>query len=124
MKDTTKFFADTYALIEIAGGNPDYKKYFDSIIVTTIYNLTELYYAFLRDYGQDTAEKYFHEFRSFVIPLSDIAIKVGMRFKLDHHKEKLSYIDCIGYALAIERGMKFLTGDSMFEGKPNVEFVK
>jgi uncharacterized protein len=125
MKVTTeRLFADTYALIEIVGGNQNYKKYFSQSLATTRYNLIELYYAFLSDYGKETAEKYFAEWKHFLTTITDSAIKVGMGFKREHRKEKLSYVDCIGYALAMELGMKFLTGDEKFENKPNVEFVK
>ena len=32
--------------------------------------------------------------------------------------------DCIGYIFAKEKGLVFLTGDGMFKGFENVEFVK
>ena len=47
-----------------------------------------------------------------------------MQFKLQFKDEKLSYADCIGYAVAAEFGIKFLTGDKKFRSKENVEFVK
>ena len=49
MTNTEIFFCDTYALIEIVGGNPSYKKYLSSSLITSDYNLMEMYYAFLRD---------------------------------------------------------------------------
>lgn len=124
MTETNAFLADTYALIEIIGGNPNYKPYLSSIILTTKFNLIELYYHFLYDYGKETADKYFKEYSRFLIPISFSSIQFGMEFKLKHKKEKLSYVDCVGYALALELGIKFLTGDEKFEKKDNVEFVK
>ena len=47
-----------------------------------------------------------------------------MEFKLKYKKERVSYVDCIGHALALELGIRFLTGDEKFEDKDNVEFVK
>ena len=128
MPDTTKeikiFLADTYALIELLGGNPNYKPYLNHILITTQFNLIELYYHFLQDYGKETADKYLDLYSKFVIPITDSSIRKGMELKLKYKKENLSYVDCIGYALALELGIKFLTGDQKFENKDNVEFVK
>lgn len=126
MKDMTEeiFFADTYAIIEIIRGNPNYSEYTDYVLVTSKLNLIELYYHLLHDFDKDTAEKYFRVYSKFVMPISNNSIRNGMQFKLAHKKEKASYVDCVGYALALELGIKFLTGDQKFEDKDNVEFVK
>jgi uncharacterized protein len=127
MKDTINieiFLADTYALIELLSGNPNYNRYLNHILLTTKFNLTELYYHFLHDYDQLTADKYLDLYSNFLIPITNSSIRKGMEFKLSHKKEKLSYVDCIGYAIALELGIKFLTGDEKFKDKDNVEFVK
>lgn len=126
MKDMTEeiFFADTYAIIEIIRGNPNYSEYTDSVLVTSKLNLMELYYHLLHDFDKDTAERYFKVYSRFVMPISNNSIRNGMQFKLAHKKEKVSYVDCVGYALALELGIRFLTGDRKFEDKDNVEFVK
>ena len=46
------------------------------------------------------------------------------KFRHDNYNRKLSYIDCIGYLVAIKSNLKFLTGDRQFENRTNVEFVK
>lgn len=127
MKDMTEqnvFFADTYALIELIGGNKNYLKYLNGIILTTVFNIIELYYHLIQTYDKESADRYFALYSEFIIPISTNSIKFGMEFKLTHKKEKLSYVDCIGYALALERGIRFLTGDEKFRNKENVEFVK
>lgn len=121
---TEVFFCDTYALIEIIGGNENYKKYTRQVLMTSQLNLMELYYAFLRDYDKQTAEKYFNLLSDLIIPVPVEIIKLAMDFKLQHKKENLSYVDCIGYCLAYDMGIKFLTGDKGFGDKDNVEFVK
>ena len=73
---------------------------------------------------KETADKYLDMYSKFIVPISYSCIRKGMEFKLKHKKEKVSYADCIGYALALELGIKFLTGDEKFETKDNVEFVK
>ena len=125
MKDTTRIFlADTYAFIELIGGCVNYKPYLSHIWITTKFNVIELYYHLLHDYGKETADQYLAAYSPLVIPITDNSIRKGMAFKIMHKKEHLSYVDCIGYALAQELGVKFLTGDNKFESKENVEFVK
>ncbi|MEK6943562.1 MAG: PIN domain-containing protein [Nanoarchaeota archaeon] len=121
---TEIFFCDTYALIEIIGGNENYKKYENSALVTSEFNLMELYYHLLRVYGKEKANRYFDYWLGFCVDLTHTAIKIGMEIKLANKKEKLSYIDCVGYAFSLEREMHFLTGDSKFKTKEGVEFVK
>lgn len=118
------FLADTYALVEIIKGNNNYKDFLDYNLITTKLNIMELYYHCLRYHDQEVANRYLKLFFQFVVPISIDSIKMGMQFKLKYRKEKLSYIDCVGYALASELGIKFLTGDCKFEDKQNVEFVK
>lgn len=127
MKDMTNtkiFFCDTYALIEIVGGNPNYKEYINNALITSDSNLMELYYAFLRDYDKHTANKYFDFWAKFSIQIPRETIKQAMEFRLANKKENLSYIDCIGYIFAMQNGIKFLTGDIKFKDKQDVEFVK
>ena len=52
------------------------------------------------------------------------AVKEASKFRKEHKGKNLSMTDCIGYIFAKEKGLVFLTGDSMFEGLENVEFVK
>lgn len=118
------FFADTYALIGVVGGNINYKQYTETLLVTSQFNLIELYYYFLRNYDRETAERYLTIYSRQLVPITKTSIVYGMQFKLEHRKEKLSYVDCIGYALALELGIRFLTGDEKFEQVSNVEFIK
>jgi len=118
------FFCDTYALIEIIGGNSKYKNYLNEVLITSDYNLMELYYAFLRDYSKQIAERNFDFWSAFVVQIPHGIIKDAMTFKLMNRREKLSYVDCIGYVFSLTNGISFLTGDSKFEGRMGVEFVK
>lgn len=118
------FFADTYALLEFIEGNKNYKDYLDEKIITTRLNLMELYYALLRDYNEKKAEYYYNFFIPFCVIIEDDIIKKAMHFKLKHKKQRLSYIDCVSYILALKKGVRFLTGDKEFKSLKNVEFVK
>lgn len=121
---STKFFADTYALIEIIKGNPNYQLFLSVPLITSDSNIMELYYHCLSCHGKETADKYLQLFFAFAIRMTPTSIQNGMVLKRLHKKERLSYVDCVGYALAFEMGIPFLTGDQKFEGKENVEFVK
>lgn len=122
--NTKAFFCDAYALIEIIGGNPNYKSYTKFILFTSDFNLMEIYYHFLKDYDKKVAERHFNDWAEFSIEIPRSIIKKGMEIKLANKKDKLSYIDCIGYAFALESGTSFLTGDSKFKNKTGVEFIK
>jgi uncharacterized protein len=117
-------FCDSYAIIELIKGNKEYTKYTDCNLITSEYNLVEVYYYLLRDFDEDTADRYFEEWSNFMINVPLEAIKKGMKIKLEHRKEKLSYVDCIGYAFSLQSDIMFLTGDAKFKNKIGVEFVK
>lgn len=120
----SKYFLDSYAIIEMAKGNEKYKKYLNEESFTSIFNLYELYYALIRDYGEDVAREFFYQFKKIVIPIKDEHIFNASKFKLKNKKRCFSYADCIGYELALSYGLRFLTGDKEFESFENVEIVK
>jgi len=118
------FFFDSFALIEIIKGNKNYKKYLNEIPITTKLNLMELYYYLLKETNEEKANFYYNFYLPFCISISDNVIKNSMKFKLKFKNKNLSYVDCIGYILSLELGIKFLTGDKEFKGLKNVEYVK
>jgi predicted nucleic acid-binding protein len=125
MKAMTEIIlADTYALVEMLRGSTAYEMYKDIPLVTTKWHLAELYYHLLRRKGKETADLHMNALSAYLSDITNTSITTGMQFRLRHRKEKLSYVDCIGYALAYELGIKLLTGDEKFRNKPNVEFVK
>ena len=119
-----KYFFDTYALVEIVRENKNYKKYFDEQIITSSLNLGELYYFLLREFNEKTANFWLDKLKTcFLNADIDVIIK-AMAFKFKNKNKKFSFIDCIGYLLAKEHGLIFLTGDKEFENLLNVEFTK
>ena len=119
-----KFFFDTYAFIEILKQNKNYLPYKNCKILTTKLNLMELHYSILKNVGKEQADKIYEQLLKFAIEIPDEIIKKANQFKYLHKKQKLSYIDSIGYVLAKVKNIKFLTGDKEFQNFPNVEFVK
>ena len=119
------FFFDTYAIIEIIFGNPNYDNYTNDVaIVTGKLNLMDLHYILFLKYGKEKADKCYDEFVKFAINVDDKLIKQANEFRASLKKRGLSYVDCIGYTFAKSAGIKFLTGDKEFENFENVEFVK
>ena len=47
-----EYFFDTYAIIEVVKQNSNYARYEDKAATMTIFNLAELYYSVLTDYGR------------------------------------------------------------------------
>ena len=119
-------FLDTYAIVEIDTDNPIYRKYvLDSTdAATTIFNLSETYFVYLKKFGQKEADEIYEIAKGMVIPIDDDIIKEAMKFKLAHLKKRFSFADCIGYMTALKLQAKFITGDYAFKGMENVEFVK
>ena len=121
----TKYFYDSYAIIEYLNGNPYYQKYFiESEGITSFYNLMEVYYSLLKDNAEDKANELLILFKHIIVePLID-DIKNSMKFRFKYRKIKFSYADCLGYAIAKRSNFKFLTGDEGFKNINGVEFVK
>lgn len=115
-------FFDSFALIEIIKGNQNYKKYLKEIVVTTRLNLMEVYYSLLKESNEEKAGFYYNFYLPACVSISDDTIKTAM--KLKSKNRRLSYIDCLGYVLAMEFGIRFLTGDKEFKDLENVEFVE
>jgi hypothetical protein len=87
-------------------------------------NIAEFYYHLLFDVSEDIADEKTIPLFSMALPIKPLTLKRAMLFRFVNKKKKLSYVDCIGYFLAKENNLKFLTGDQQFKGMPNVEFVK
>ncbi len=124
MDQIEAYFLDTYALIEIIKENPNYKKFRETTNFTSLMNLLEIHYIISREFGEMKAHEITSKFNkiSLVINIKDIEEASKMRIK--YSSKKLSYIDCLGYAMAVNRNIKFLTGDKEFQSMENVEFVK
>lgn len=122
---TKSFFFDTYALIEIGKDNDNYKLYKKNIkILVTMLNLMEIAYFLIRENKEGEIEEIFNKLSRFAIPYTKKILIDAAKMKYQYKKARLSYIDCIGYILAKNHKVKFLTGDEKFKGMENVEFVK
>jgi len=117
------YFFDSYAVIEVLRGNKNYAKYLEADIITTQLTLFEVYYALLK-HDVDHAEKFIKRYEDYTVSYTSEIIRSAARLKFTNKKKNLSMTDCIGYALALDYGIKFLTGDKEFKDMKNVEYVK
>ena len=121
----TVYFYDSYALIEYFKHNSHFDSYFEEHTgLLTSLNLVEVYYSLLNEAGKAKADSMFETLYPLMVEPSKETLKRAMLFRFMHKKKKLSCADCIGYGVAKERNIKFLTGDEQFRNIDNVEFVK
>lgn len=119
-----EYFLDTYALIEILRGNPSYKDILDSTCHTAITNLLELHYILLKDFSPKKSDNITSNYESLCVSVTLADIQEASRYRNKRAKNQLSYIDCLGYAIAQNNGYVFITGDKEFEDETGVEYVK
>ena len=117
------YFFDTSALIEIARGRPDFKKYSMETGVTTKLNLVELYFVFIRERQQEKGKELFQQLLARCVDIPDGVLAKAAEMRFHFLSNGLSYIDCIGYILSRVTGLVFLTTDSKLE-LPGVEYVR
>ena len=117
------YFFDSFAIIELIMGNPNYAKYINEEATLTLFNLVEVYYSAVNNLDEKKAEEIYSKYKEAVVEVEDIIIKEAMKFRKKYKKNNLSYTDCIGYIYANNNGLKFLTGDKQFKELENVEFV-
>lgn len=121
------YFFDTYVLVEIYKGNPNYAKHLNSRFVTTLLNLMELYNTILKESSKNIAEPIFQRYLNKCVHITPSTLKEAVEFRLDFIKKtkyRISYVDAIGYIIAKKLNIKFLTGDEAFKNLENVEFIK
>ncbi len=121
----SRFFYDSYAIIEFINNNARFISYFtENEGVTTLYNAMEVYYSILKEGGINEGKKALEMLNSIIIYPDLSYVEEAMKFRLENKEKKLSYADCLGYTVAKRLKIKFLTGDEGFRNLPNVEFVK
>lgn len=116
------YFFDTYAFFEIVNGNPNYKKYENASVITSIFNLAEFNYGLKKEYKDEISDELTEKYKIFLVDVTLDDVKKAMDLKIKN--KKLSIPDVIGYTLSLKHNVKFLTGDEEFKKIDNVEFVQ
>lgn len=115
---------DTYALMEIAKGNPKFAEYLNSDFLITEITLAEFYAVLLREYGEQTAEYWFKKLERYAIHVNKNILIEAIKFRHENRKKNISFFDAVGYIFSVKNGYYFVTGDKEFEKFNNVEFRK
>lgn len=115
---------DTYALVEIANGNPKFAHYLNLNFVITEWTLVEFYWVLLRDADKETAEVWHGKLEPYVLAVDKFVLKEAVEFRYEHKKSDISIFDAVGYVFSLRNGYYFVTGDKEFEKFVNVEFRK
>jgi hypothetical protein len=122
-----EFLADSFAFIAHFEGNPRYVRIFSTAaILTTAMNVVEIHSTLLRRVDPEKALVFSKLALAKVIDVpSEVAIRAAeFKRKMTLQKLNCSHIDAWGYCAAQALRMKFLTGDPVFKGLENVEFVR
>ena len=120
---TSKYFFDSYAVIEILKMSENYYRFAYAEFLITKLNLFEIYYRILRE-SEEKAHLAMTNLYGNAVDFDETVIEQACKLKLANTEKNLSMADCIGYVVAMKAGVKFLTGDKEFRDMPNVEFVK
>jgi predicted nucleic acid-binding protein len=120
----TAYFLDTYALIEISKENKNFKKFEETANFTGIMNLLEIHYIISKSFNARKADEIIEKLKKILVEIQIEDIRGASAFRLTNIKRDFSYIDCLGYVMALNRNLKFVTGDNQFKDLKNVEFVK
>ncbi len=121
------FFLDSYAIIEMAKGNPNYRPFRDEASITSRSNLLEVYYILTQLDEEPLAKACLATLGPSAVDLQLELIPTIARLRLRQRGatgRRFSYSDASGYVYARENGYSFLTGAHEFEGLPDVTFVR
>lgn len=122
-REKETFLFDTYAIMEIINKNSSYEKYLDDDIIINDFIFAELCYNLIKENHpklKETLDKY----AQHISHAEPETIKKAMEFRLRWRDRNVSISDCIGYIMAKDLGIRFLTGDKEFKDIEYVEFVK
>ena len=121
------FFLDSYAIIEMARGNPSYRPFVHEPVITMRANLLEVYFVLAQSGGTALADASLKLLgpHSVDLPVELIARVEEFRLrKKGATGRRFSYADASGYVYARENGYEFLTGAEEFEGLPSVQYLR
>ena len=115
---------DTYALVEIAKGNPKFVNYLNSAFVLNDLTLAEFYLVLLREDGEKVADYWFKKLERYSLPVSKELLIEAIKFRYENRKTDISFFDAVGYIFSLNNRYLFVTGNKEFKKFANVEFKK
>lgn len=122
------FFADTYAILAAIRGDPAYSRRFQQArsFRTGNWNLLEaLYVQISQGVPRDVAAHRLAPFLGAVLREDWRLLQKAAKIRLDFRAKGsvISTVDAVGFALATDAKLPFLTGDPAFRHVPEAEFL-
>lgn len=115
---------DTYALVEIAKGNPKFAEYLNSQFVICNLTLAEFYGVLLHEEGEKVADYWLKKLENYASSIDLDSLIDAIKFRQEYKKSDISFFDAVGYIYSLKNRCIFVTGDKEFENFSNVEFKK
>lgn len=106
-----EFFLDSYALLVILEAAPPYRRFEGVPVVCERYNLLELAAGLLRKRVEpERMRRAVGSLRAELLEPGRRLLRPAAEFKRRAQARKRSYVEALGYTLAREHGLLFLTG--------------
>jgi len=115
---------DTYSLVEIHNGNPQFAKILNDKVAITEITMSEFYGYLYQKHNEKTADYWLRKLSFYLHKVPIEVLVKAVKYRIDNKKQKLSFFDCAGYVFAVENDMVFLTGNKEFKNKKGAEFLK
>lgn len=115
---------DTYALIELTGGNPKFSTLIKEEFVITDLTMAEFYLVLRKKHNDQTAQYWHKRLAPFCKPVARQTLINALIFREENKKGNVSVFDAVGYAFAKENKFAFVTGDEAFKNKEGVVFIQ
>ena len=119
----SKYFYDSWAILEYLNTGRLGAYFRSSRGVTTWLQIMEVFDALLRDGKPESeARDLVSALQPHLIDFSfdDVLGAMAVRIQMARKRRNLSYVDAIGYYVALKRRLQFLTRDPGFRGLPGV----
>ncbi|MEK6861695.1 MAG: PIN domain-containing protein [Nanoarchaeota archaeon] len=114
---------DTYALIEIAEGNPKFSFLIKEEVIVQNTTLAEFYWVLIRDKGKEDADFWSERLLHFSVDIPVEIMLKAQKFRHTNKKQDISFFDSVGYIFAQENNHIFVTGDKEFKNFKGVKYI-
>ena len=114
---------DTYALVEIAEGNPKFVFLLKEKFVIPSITLAEFFWVVLRDKSEEDAVYWSEKLLSFSVDVSISTLIRAQKFRYVNRKRNISFFDSAGYFFAQDNDYLFVTGDKEFKNMKGVTHI-
>ena len=118
-----RYCLDTYALIEIAGGNPKFSFLLKEEFVIPNTTLAEFYWVLLKNRDKEEADFWCEKLLNSTIDVAKKILLKAQHFRYLNRKKDISFFDSVGYIFFQDNNYIFLTGDKEFKDLDGVKYI-